>query len=537
MSNEVPKASAEGTLGRTPFAHLLLYVLTHKLTGTLAVWPDTNDTTGAREDRILIRDGFPVAARLAQPASTLERGLLPLFLRVDAPYAFYENMDLVGGGEAVRTGRVDPFSLIAAHLRGPVREDVIDAVLSKMARVHLRVRPDVELARFSFLPAERSFIDVLRAAPTTIEDIVETSGTPPKTARRLFYLLAITKSVEPISTRPASRTPRPQSYSPMPMSVPPESGARNSMPLPTPPSNKPPRRRDSVRPVRPPSVPPDLPPEYVELWAEVTRRANAIDDQNFFEMLGIPKDSLGDKARDAYFDIVKRLHPDRLPAALEPLFSHAQRVFHHLTEAHDNLVDDEKRLRYITVVREGGGTPATDRMMSNILEATVEFQKAEVLLRRRDFAGALDYLRNAIELNGAEADYHALYAWVLFQQHTEADAPLEEMLAAVDRALTIDNANDRAHYYRGMVLRRMSRDSEAVAHFERATAINPKNVDAMREVRLAAMRGISASKKSDARGTTDPPRATPSGSPRSIAPKAKDDGGLFSKLLGVKKKP
>ncbi|MBK8171356.1 MAG: tetratricopeptide repeat protein [Sandaracinaceae bacterium] len=536
MTTEAPKATAEGTLERTPFGHLLLYTLTHTLSGTIAVWPDSRDEGTRREDRILVREGFVVAARLSEQASTIERGLLPLFMRLDAPYAFYANVDLVGAGEAVRTGRVDPYALIAAHLRGPAREDVIDAVLSKVARVQLRLRGDVDLNRFAFLPAERAFVDVVRASPTTGDELLKASGTPERVARRVIYLLTITKSLEPVVARAAAAAVGGNSIAPAPISGAPASGVRPSMPVPTPPSNRP-RRRESLRPVRPPSLPSVLPSEHTELWKEISRRAHAIDDQNYFEMLGLPKDALADKARDAYFDIIKRLHPDRLPIELAPLLPFAQRIFHHLTEAHETLSDEEKRLRYISIVRDGGGTPATDRIMSNILEATVEFQKAEVLMRRRDFAGAIEYLRNAIDLNATEADYHALYGWVLFQQHAEADAPLDDMLAAIDRALTIDAQNDRAHYYRGMVLRRMGRDSEAVAHFEKATAINPRNVDAMREVRLAAMRGITPSKR-DPRVSSDPPKATSSGRPRSMSPRPKEkEEGLFSKLLGSKKKP
>ena len=144
------------------------------------------------------------------------------------------------------------------------------------------------------------------------------------------------------------------------------------------------------------------------------------------------------------------------------------------------------RARDILNSEHGGGL--ISKVMANILEATVEFQKAEVLMRRRDFATARAHVEAAIELNPDEADYHALLARVLFDQYEGPDAPLPRMLASTDRALQLEPKHDRAHYARGLVLRRMGKEADAAAEFERAAEYNPKNVDAQREVRLLRMR-------------------------------------------------
>src|SRR5688500_4891905 len=113
VSRELPTPTAEGDLARTPVAHALLYCHQRRLTGTLVVWPERPEETPG-QDRVRLERGVPVAARLLTRATALDRGLLPLFARRAGPYAFYADLDLVGEGESVRSGRVDPLVLIAA---------------------------------------------------------------------------------------------------------------------------------------------------------------------------------------------------------------------------------------------------------------------------------------------------------------------------------------------------------------------------------------------------------------------------------------
>ena len=102
--SQAPKPIAQGRLSKTPFAHLLLHIHSKALSGTLALWPDNNSEEASFEqDRILFADGIPIAGRLMQKVSALDRGLLSLFTRQNAPYAFYP-VDLIGKGSKVLRG-------------------------------------------------------------------------------------------------------------------------------------------------------------------------------------------------------------------------------------------------------------------------------------------------------------------------------------------------------------------------------------------------------------------------------------------------
>src|SRR5262245_27984766 len=111
----IPEPIATGTLARTPLPHLLSYLEQKKLSGTLAIWPDQVEGVESRgQDRILLLKGVPVAGQLLEPNPVLRQGLLKLFARTNAPYAFYES-NLLGDDRV--SGRVDPLSLINEALR------------------------------------------------------------------------------------------------------------------------------------------------------------------------------------------------------------------------------------------------------------------------------------------------------------------------------------------------------------------------------------------------------------------------------------
>lgn len=572
---EAPKPLAQGDLAQTPLAHVLLSLLERGLDGTLAIWPETER---AGQDRVLFAKGVPVDARLLEPAATLERGLLPLFHRVRGPYAFYGS-DLVGQTKLRDT--VDPYHLLAAALRGGVRQDVVDAVLARYGDRPVRVNASTALGRFELVPKERAVLDVLRAQPQSARALADTTGEP-KVATRLLYLLAITQQLEIFSgevgrkslvegvtsgatsggaTGPhAAATASSAATSSMAAAarkpdtfeesffVPPS--AETSKPSASSSSNTPSsathagassassgarQSSNSTRrpgePEPPPAMPPNLAAEHAARWREIVAYAEKIDGQTFFEMLGVPQTVSPDEARTAYFALVKKWHPDRLVPDLLPLKPTAERIFRHLTEAHETLVDVDKRGPYLKAVQGGGGTPKAERELQAVLEAAMQFQKIDVLVRKRDFGTALRLLDEILLLAPDEADYHAARGQVIFKQHgTQDPRQIEAALRALDAALMRDDRCERALVTKAEVLQRTGKENESFAIWKRVHELYPRNVEAQRMKRIADMRGHSS------KPSKPPPGGSKAPPPRSSkSPPPKDDG-LLSKLFGSKKK-
>jgi tetratricopeptide (TPR) repeat protein len=222
------------------------------------------------------------------------------------------------------------------------------------------------------------------------------------------------------------------------------------------------------------------------LWDEVAKRVGQIENENYFDMLGIARDAPSSAVQSAYFNLVKKWHPDRVPKELAALRPHVELIFRHLTRAQETLSDDAKRGPYLASVQDGGGTPAAERKLAQIVQAAMEFRKVEILLKRRELDEALKLVEECLATHDEDPDYHAAHGWILFQR---APSDVGPALTALDRAIALAPKHDRAFYYKGMVLDRAGRGRDAAECFRKAAELNPKNIEAVRMVRLAEMRG------------------------------------------------
>jgi curved DNA-binding protein CbpA len=484
------KPTAQGTLGKTPFAHLLLYAHDRQLTGTLAIWPEQNAEGGRGQDRLFLQEGAVVAVRTLHGHGSVADAVVALFARTEGPYGFYADQNLLGSSEDVLRGAIDTYTALSRGLRAHAREPVIDGVLLKIGPRALRVRKGLPIERLELPAAQRALVEHLQSNKASLDELMRGKEVAPHDLRRLLYLLTLIRGIETAEDQASVAGLTMETMPPAPegRAAPSEPTARAEPIEITRPRVSLPAPNTGTMSLPAPPPPPNLAHQDSARWSEIAELFDKLDELTHYQLLGVAQNATTTEINSAYFAQVKRFHPDRLPAGFGALARCAQQLFDRLTEANATLSDPTMRLDYNRSVEDGGGTRAAERMMRNVLDSTLEFQKAEVMMKRRDFTQAMQHMRSALTKNPEEPDYHALYAWLLHLMNPTDPAPMDEMLSSLDRALKANPNSERAHYYRGVVLKRLKRDREALNHFRKALEINPRNVDAAREVRLAGMR-------------------------------------------------
>ncbi len=402
----------------------------------------------------------------------------------------------------------------------PPGGDVVDDVPSSPASTPpMRSDPQPYIPRLSALtPAQ--FAVQAPHAPTS----ERSPAAPPPSVPR--------PSAPPVSHR--TSPPLPLASNPAP-SVPPPSSSRSSLPPSSqraldagPPSvrSKPPislRAEDLEAP--PSSRSPgaasiramQMTADLVARKKEIQERAASLDREDYYSLLGVAPDTPSSEVQKAFFSMAKKWHPDRVPAVLVDVKDLCARVFARMSEAHQTLMDPSKRAKYD---QSRGGrrgadgadgaddSPEAQAKVAAILEAATNFQKAEICFKRNDMKQAEELCMLALDADPRQADYIALLAWLQALKPQKQDAQsTQQIVVELSRAIQISQACERAFFYRALLLKRLGQEPQSMKDFKRALELNPRNLDAQREIRLFNMRG-------GAKG----------------APKD-DGGGLFGKLF------
>ena len=529
-----PKAAATGNLAKTPIPELLVYALDHALDGTLVL-----EEPDGRKSAILFQAGAPAKAKTADPVAYLGQVLVEqgrinqatyeqalresqatrqllgqvliqhrsisnealvdalreqviqkvshLFnLSGDTVFGFYAGSDFLArwGGHPTR---VKPLPLMWRGLRLFSDAAKVDALIARIGARQLKLYFEAPVGRFKLTPQERGVVDMLRARPTTLDVLLGSGLGSPMLVKRVVYALAVTRQldfgvpgVEPLGLEEAPSSARlpVASVSGDARSDPPSFEARPIVPSAREVSAKPPRVSQAPR------SPAELSPELIALKNELLQRA-AAEDQSCYEVLDVPADADATTIQAAFFQLAKVWHPDRLPPELSELRESSTILFARMSEAHQILIDPERRREYDELLRGGGAITEEQEQVAQIVRAASAFQRAEVLLKKRDFKAAEAEALAAMTGDPEQAEYKALYAWICAEQPRDK---YDDLIQLLNAALKAEPSNQRALWYRGQLHKRAGHDSKALRDFKQLLDLNPKHLDAQREVRLYEMR-------------------------------------------------
>jgi tetratricopeptide (TPR) repeat protein len=216
---------------------------------------------------------------------------------------------------------------------------------------------------------------------------------------------------------------------------------------------------------------------------EARTHLGRMENWTYFEMFDLMPSATMEDVRTRFPVVAAAWHPDR--AGSNELRLLYQEIFGLYNHAFTTLSDLKSRMQYEETIAGGGGTPAAQKKVNAVLDTVQEAHRAEIALNRKDYVEAERMLRKVLETNPDDIAVNALLCKCLLE--TNPAPYLDDIVNRLAKILRTTDSNDQAQYLMGMVCKVKS-DKRAIGFFKKALEINPNNLDAQREVRIAEMR-------------------------------------------------
>ncbi len=313
------------------------------------------------------------------------------------------------------------------------------------------------------------------SAPTAPTAALKSSGTPAPTI------------LPPISQPQPVPRPRPPPVLQAPPGGPPKLSASGPAPAPQA-SNpmpvfttRPPQMLSQPKASAPtPSGPSPLATDDVK---RLTETLETMRVQDFFQVLGVSRDADSSLIKTAYFKLAKIYHPDTVPAGTaENIVKLKADIFERVGNAHRTLSDAKIRADYIGELAAGGTGEKVDVL--KILAGEEYFQKGVILIKARKFVEAVKILSDAIAASDTEGEYYAWRGWAKFFTFTDKKEGQVEAMKDIAVCLKKSPNVAMAYYAQGFMAKVLGDLVTAKAHFTKTVQLDPKNIDAQRELRM-----------------------------------------------------
>lgn len=221
---------------------------------------------------------------------------------------------------------------------------------------------------------------------------------------------------------------------------------------------------------------------------EIEAKLARIDELNHYELLELPNDAPSELISQAFPALARRWHPDRLSPEYGDLRDAVTRVFARMTEANRVLSNPNSRKGYDQSLAVNTDGPSEQDQVALVLRSAEAFQKAEIMMKKKDLERAEELARLAHEGDPEQPEYAALYAFIRARRPDAKEEDIATSLAMLKKAIAKQGNNVKIHYYLACVLKASGQMAAAIREYKYVAENDPSNVDAAREIRLHEMR-------------------------------------------------
>jgi curved DNA-binding protein CbpA len=226
------------------------------------------------------------------------------------------------------------------------------------------------------------------------------------------------------------------------------------------------------------------------IWAELEALEVKTRSAKAHEVLGVEVETSPEDCQRAFYELVRKYHPDRL--GMDPeLKKLSEVVFMRANQAFSTLTDPAKRQEYLAEIEleKVGGVEAVHRR----LEAELMIPQAQHALKRKHYKSAFESflkIEESVKDDGEIiADRTFAELMMLMESKTDLTTRFSRLKGELTKAIKLRPTYAAAYYYRGVLQKIEGNLDLALRDFEAALEIDPKLAEALSEIRVIKMRG------------------------------------------------
>ncbi|MEE9252584.1 MAG: DnaJ domain-containing protein [Thermodesulfobacteriota bacterium] len=240
---------------------------------------------------------------------------------------------------------------------------------------------------------------------------------------------------------------------------------------------------------------PGLSERQQQIIDEINEIYPTLEDRDYYQILGLEKDTIIDDIKASYFILAKEFHPDRSGFLDDESKRKAGEIFVKILNAYETLSDTNRRAEYDESDEEE--IEAAREQMKDLYEAEIAYKEGELLLKRKNYGKAMDYMQKALMMNPDEAAYLAALYWTKFLAAPKKESITSEVRAQLEKACNMNPKCSEAYYYLGCVHKHNENMKQAEKNFAKAVECKPDFLEAKRELWLMQRRKPKKDKKKD----------------------------------------
>ncbi|HQP30227.1 MAG TPA: tetratricopeptide repeat protein [Deltaproteobacteria bacterium] len=219
--------------------------------------------------------------------------------------------------------------------------------------------------------------------------------------------------------------------------------------------------------------------KHKALIEQLKQTYRELQDKDPYGVLDVDSSISEGGLKRAYIKMVKVHHPDAYSYADDPEVKRlANEIFNLIHRAYSEI----QRLREGKQPEKSG--------LDEELQAEILFAQGTQALKARDYQKSLDLFRLCVNMKPQERVFAESYVKTMFLKWQNTGlGTAAEIKASIFDATRKFPKSDTLYVTLGWVLKQEGANNKAIEAFKRALQLNPKNMDAQRELRLYQMRG------------------------------------------------